>query len=111
MSERIQVSLFSISAPSAEQLLRRSHTSPVAQGLDEGLGLAFVHLDVDLGIFVLLVPDALEAAAVAQQVEGQAESHHAQRQQTHVHLKGAPGSVWYRCMRLKYIPSTLISHP
>lgn len=77
-------------------LLRCSQTSPVAQGLDEGLGLAFVHLDVDLGIFVLLVPDALEAAAVAEQVEGQAESHHAQRQQTHVHLKGAPGSVWHR---------------
>lgn len=80
--------------------------------LDEGLGLAFVHLDVDLGIFVLLVPDALEAAAVAQQVEGQAESHHAQRQQTHVHLKGKlPGSVWYRCMRLKYPIYPKISHP
>lgn len=78
--------------------------------LDEGLGLAVVvDLDVDLGIFVLFVPDALEAAAVAQQVEGEAESHHAQHQQTHVHLKEAPGSVWRTGGDLK--SSRLMSHP
>lgn len=57
-------------------------------GLDKGLGLAaVVDLDVDLGILIALVSEALEVAAVAQQVEGEAESQHAQRQQTHVHLK------------------------
>lgn len=57
-------------------------------GLDEGLGLAaVVDLDVDLGILVPLVSEALEVAAVAQEVERQAESQHAQRQQAHIHLK------------------------
>lgn len=46
--------------------------------LDEGLGLAaVVYLDVDLGVRVALVSKALEVAAVAQQVDGQAESQHA----------------------------------
>lgn len=55
-------------------------TSPVTRGLNEGLRLALVDLHVDLGILVLFISDALEAAAVAQQVEGQTESHHAQCQ-------------------------------
>lgn len=58
-------------------------------GLDEGLGLAaVVHLDVDLGVRVALVSKALEVAAVAQQVDGQAESQHTERQEAHVHLEG-----------------------
>lgn len=62
-------------------------------GLDEGLGLAaVVDLDVDLGVLFALVSEALEVTAVAQQVEGQAESHHAQHQQAHVHLRTAYGS-------------------
>lgn len=57
-------------------------------GLDEGLGLAaVVHLDVDLGVGVALVSKALEVAAVAQQVQRQAESQHAQHQEAHVHLR------------------------
>lgn len=44
--------------------LEKYHLSP---GLDEGLGLAaVVDLDVDLGILVALVSEALEVAAVAQ---------------------------------------------
>lgn len=59
-------------------------------GLDDGVGLAtIVDLDIDLGILVTLVSEALEVTAVAQQVEGQAESQHAQCQQAHVHLKTA----------------------
>lgn len=47
--------------------------------LDEGVRFAAViDLDVDLGIFVLLISQALEVAAVEQQVEGKAESQHAQ---------------------------------
>lgn len=46
--------------------------------LDEGLWLAaVVYLDVDLGVRVALVSKAPEVAAVAQQVDGQAESQHA----------------------------------
>lgn len=70
-----QVSLFSNPAPSAEQPgcsgVLKLHLS--TRGSDEGLRLAVVDLDTDLGIFVLLVlfvPDALEVAAVAEQVEG-----------------------------------------
>lgn len=55
--------------------------------LHAGLGrAAVVHLNVDLGIFVTFVSEALELAAVVQQVEGQAETQHAQHQETHVHL-------------------------
>lgn len=62
-------------------------------GLDEDLGLAaIVDLHVDLGILVALVSEALEVAAVAQQVERQAESQHAQHQQAHIHLKTTYGS-------------------
>lgn len=64
--------------------------SKVVLGLDEGLGLAaVVHLDVDLGVRVALVSKALEVAAVAQQVDGQAESQHADCQEAHVHLEGS----------------------
>lgn len=67
--------------------------SKVVPGLDEGLGLAVVvHLDVDLGVRVLLVSKALQVATVAQQVDGQAESQHAHCQQAHVHLGGSTGS-------------------
>lgn len=56
--------------------------------LDKSLGLAaIVDGDVELGVLVALVPEALEVAAVAEQVERQAESQHAQHQQAHVHLK------------------------
>lgn len=62
----------------------------VVLGLDKGLGLAaVVHLDVDLGVRVALVSKALEVAAVAQQVDGQAESQHADCQEAHVHLEGS----------------------
>lgn len=57
-------------------------------GLDEGLRLAaVVHLDVDLGVGVALVSKAPQVAAVAQQVQRQAESQHAQCQEAHVHLR------------------------
>lgn len=43
-------------------------------------------LHKDLGVVVLLVPEALQVATVAQQVHGQTEAQHAQHQQAHVHL-------------------------
>lgn len=47
--------------------------------LDEGLRFAtIIDLDIDLGIFILLISQALEVAAVEQQVERKAESQHAQ---------------------------------
>lgn len=45
--------------------------------LDEGLWFVTVHLDIDLGVGVSLVPEALEVTAVAEQVHGQAEAQHA----------------------------------
>lgn len=55
---------------------------------DEGLGLgAVVYLGVDLGVLVALVPQALQVAAVAHEVEREAESQHAQHQQAHVDLR------------------------
>lgn len=65
-----------------------SASSKVALDLDKGLGLAaVVHLDVDLRVRVALVSQALQVAAVAQQVDGQAESQHAHCQEAHVHLE------------------------
>lgn len=62
--------------------------------LDENLGLAaFVDLDVDLWVLVALISEALEVAAVVEQVDGQAESQHAQHQQAHVHLNTTQRSV------------------
>lgn len=56
--------------------------------LDENLRLAaVVDLNKDLGVLVALVSEALEVTAVVEQVDGQAESQHAQYQQAHVYLR------------------------
>lgn len=74
--------------------MTRLRFQKVVLGLDEGLGLAaVVHLDVDLGVRVALVSKALQVAAVAQQVDGQAESQHADCQEAHVHLEVSARSL------------------
>lgn len=82
------------SVPPSRSVDPSASSQRVVLGLDEGLGLAaVVHLDVDLGVRVALVSKALEVAAVAQQVDGQAEAQHADCQEAHVHLRGSTRSL------------------
>lgn len=61
--------------------------TPLPPELDKNLWLAaVVDLSVDLGVLVALISEALEVAAVVEQVDGQTESQHAEHQQAHVHL-------------------------
>lgn len=54
--------------------------------LDEGLrDRGAIDLDVDLGVVFLLLSLLVEGASVADEVEWQEESQHADTQQTHVH--------------------------
>ena len=50
--------------------------------------IAVADVGVDLGVVVVLLPEPCQVAAVAQQVEGQAEPQQAQAQQPHIDLGG-----------------------